>query len=741
MNLQRCHALARCHLVLFLGAAFNWGCEQHLSLPVVVNQRPHVYLTHAPANSDSARFYAYELRWRGFDPDGPIARFEYAIDPTGGAFPETAWVSTIETRRLFHFESDSLETGGVASHGLGYHTFVIRSVDAEGLQSSPLTRSFSSFTVAPQVFIEDPTPSAILFRLVPPSVEIRWRGEDVDGLTGTQPTGYRYRLFKEGAGPISFASILASPDTLRRFYGPDFADWDSIGSNVNTLRLESLVPNSRYVFAIVAFDEAGAHSGPFSLYDNLLALRVSYAGAAGPRLHVVSSVFDYTYVAGGFATDEIHTLEFQLPADYPLDVQWTAIPEEGSTIRAYRWAIDIERLDDETPRSNEVTDIRHWSSWALASTSARLGPFEGGAENEEHTLFIEVEDNNGSLTLGLVRASVVAPSFERPLLFVNDTRLAVDQLASGASDSVRAPTGNWPSSAELDTFLFARGNVRWRYMPGGVQSAPGIFAGYEFDTLGTRQYRLGPVPIATLFRYRNVVWMTNAAPTYDNGIEDFRFPQTHLRYMSRDVFNTLGAYAAAGGRVWIMGGGAAFNSLIAFNQTANDRPNIVFDVGTGELGPGRLMFDIVGWRAQVSSGVGQQALRSERAVGGWPGCPDYARVPAELQPKSPGTDPLPPLRGSSAFYRTISEADFISATTIVLDETSASSILDTLMVSTGTGLPVPPPSMTFFHPRGMPASVMFSGFAPWFFRRSQGIELADFVLQDVWGFERQSSPR
>jgi hypothetical protein len=468
---------------------------------------------------------------------------------------------------------------------------------------------------------------------------------------------------------------------------------------------------------------------------------VDYAGASGPRLRVTSSVFDYTYVAGGFALDEIHTLQCQLPSNFALDVQWTAIPDQDSPIRAFRWAIDIERLDDETPRSNEATDTRHWSQWALANTSARLGPYAGGPGDEEHTLYIEVEDNNGSLTLGVVKARIVAASFEKPLLFVNDTRFAVDQLAAGSLDSVRAPTGTWPSSAELDTFLFARGGVRWRSMPWGVQSNPGIFSGYSFDTLGTRQFRLGPVPIATLFQYQHVVWMTNLASTYGGDIDDSRFPQPHLRYMSREVFNTLAAYIAAGGKVWICGGGAGFNSLIRYNTLANDRPNVVFDLEAGELGPGRLMYEAAGWKTEVSSGQGQQALRSERAVGGWPGAPDYAGLPAQLQPKSPATDPLPPLRGSSAFYRNFSEADFISAPTVVLEEGGALSLLDTLMVSTGTGLPELPPSMTLYHPRGMTGSVVFSGFPPWFFRRSQATQLADFVLRDLWGLERAPTAR
>ena len=83
---------------------------------------------------------------------------------------------------------------------------------------------------------------------------------------------------------------------------------------------------------------------------------------------------------------------------------------------------------------------------------------------------------------------------------------------AGRTDSLTAPAGAWPTRAELDTFLFAVGGVRWRMTLPGMLSPTGIFHGYDFDTLGTRHGLEDPtIPLNVLGRYRHVVWMTDAS--------------------------------------------------------------------------------------------------------------------------------------------------------------------------------------------------------------------------------------
>ena len=52
----------------------------------------------------------------------------------------------------------------------------------------------------------------------------------------------------------------------------------------------------------------------------------------------------------------------------------------------------------------------------------------------------------------------------------------------------------------------------------------------------------------------------------------------------------------------------------------------------------------------------------------------------------------------------------------------------------------PAPTMTYYH--GSEANrFVFTGFAPWDFRRDDVIALTDFVLQDIWGLRRQPVDR
>ena len=72
----------------------------------------------------------------------------------------------------------------------------------------------------------------------------------------------------------------------------------------------------------------------------------------------------------------------------------------------------------------------------------------------------------------------------------------------------------------------------------------------------------------------------------------------------------------------------------------------MFSSALGELGPGRLMYDGAHWKSELTVLFSARAARSDRAVGGWPGAPDYSQLPPELAEHSVLTDPLPPLRAN-----------------------------------------------------------------------------------------------
>jgi hypothetical protein len=686
-----------------------------------------------PANADTTGTYAYEVSWAGFDPDGRVVRFWYAVDPPGRANADTVWVKTTANRQLFIFRSDSVSSGS-ATRARGFHTVAVKCEDDRGAFSPLATASFTSTTVTPIVTILQPLPNALLARAVAPALHIGWQGIDPDGIGTTQPVSYRWKLFGTSS-EWTPTQALADPDSLRRFYAPAFASWDSVGGDVNSAALRDLVPGQDYLFVVVAIDQAGAYSPVFNANDNMLQFRVDQTQSLGPQITLGSPGFSYTFPSGGFVTDPNFFPHTDVAADVPVQFTWSAQPVPGGFIRGYRWAMDIARLDDETPRTDEVTDIRHWSR--LSSTTGIVLPaFSPTGGSETHLLYLEAEDDLQLVSLGVLQFTVVRPTFDKSLLIVDDTFFNPDKVGSGGCPA--APNAAWPTAAELDTFLFAAGGKPYRCYPAGTRSPVGVFAGYDYDTLGTHFTRPGELSLARLDRYRNIVWMTDltSAFTYDGSPFTTFHPMPMLReWCSPNTTNPLATWLRQGGKLWFLGGGAALASLKPYDKLHSDPA--VYSAALGELGPGRLMYDEAHWRSEVKALRSFQAARSERAVGGWPGAPDYSALPPLLQPKSPDTDPLPPLRTSN-FYLSSYGAEHLSLPNIVTED--GVSTLDTLYETQGGEAGSGKPVMTVYHGTEAPLFV-FSGFPIWYFQRSQTIDLVDFVLQRVWGLSRRPVAR
>src|SRR5262249_18270622 len=153
----------------------------------------------------------------------------------------------------------------------------------------------------------------------------------------------------------------------------------------------------------------------------------------------------------------------EIPARRPVRFNWLAEASQGSAMKQYRWAMDIQNLDDQTPREDEATDLKHWSQWGLQNTAATVGPF---FSDTTPFFYIEAQAANLPKSPGIVAFPLVVPTFNNQLLVVNDTRMLPDEEPRPPDplhpDSLQRPIGPWPTHAELDPFLFARGGVRWR---------------------------------------------------------------------------------------------------------------------------------------------------------------------------------------------------------------------------------------------------------------------------------------
>ena len=131
----------------------------------------------------------------------------------------------------------------------------------------------------------------------------------------------------------------------------------------------------------------------------------------GPRICFFNEFFDYCYPSGGYCVCDSVVVRVDVSAGRTITVNWSAEPQPGLNLRAYRWSLDIEDVLDETPRIDEETDLSHWSRWSLETTSARLGPWTPG---ERHRFYLDVEDDYGLRSLGIVDFTAVEVANQPP---------------------------------------------------------------------------------------------------------------------------------------------------------------------------------------------------------------------------------------------------------------------------------------------------------------------------------------
>ncbi len=722
------------------------------------NAAPEVHIR-ASTRAISGDSTELHLTWEGHDPDGRVDH--YLFRATVGQDDQAPWLRTGDRGSLMRI-ARHLPVAMDRPRTDILRTFSVQAVDNEGAVSEPAEVTIVGDDIAPTLRILQPPPSRLLENRVPPDIHVAWDASDADGPRGL-PKEIRYYLLPRRGHEDLFQAIELNPDTLNTLYGPTFSNWASVRGDSTGVIVRDLRPGERYLLMATAIDREGAYDPVFSLSKNVVRLNVFHPGLQGPVITLFNDTFFYRYVTGGM--DDI-PIDVQISAGVRDEIRWFASPadENEGHVTGYRWALDPIELSDETHRHGPA-DVRHWSEWS-AETCASIPAYPGLA-GERHNLYVEARDVVGWTSIGHVRMTVVKPTYERPLLIVNDTRFQADLATSFRPDSLQPPGGEWPSAAELDTFLFARGGVRWRMTPNGTVSPPGVFAGYDCDTLGTRLGIENPTPaLEFLSRYRHVIWMVDArgaqySPTEIGGSPmDRLYPETALRYMSSpNRRSTLAAYVHGGGSAWLVGGGAARATLAEWNRRENDLQGLLVLSSSGErpdLGPGRFMYDLAGWRSTIEIGPVRHATIHREVFAGGPGSLSYAMLPEALQRKDPAIDPLYPFRTSELFYLPLgpSGLEWLAAPNVTGDPRNPSPrhaqdihTLDTLYIATGDRLLDRTPTdndlgispvMTVEH-SATHGPVVFSGFDLWHLRQDQSRQLVDAVLRVIWGLSRSTT--
>lgn len=699
--------------VVLLCAATLPGCSRRtLLLTGTDNQPPTIQL--ARPGQD-----VRHIDWSAHDPDGRIDHYEITSDPNAIATGAGIWERT--EARAYVLQGRPAAPGAMSGRrATATRFFGVRAVDDQGATSVVVARAFEGDNVTPEVQIVAPRPSSTTEALLVNGSTIRWEGTDPDARTG-KPLEYRYLLIDD---PQQITLVLSNPDTLRALYGPDYGEWTSVGRRTE-LTLEGLAELRQYMLVVIAIDEQGDATALFSRATNMLKFNLVHPGTHGPILSVFGAV-TYRMNTGGVHDDPATAPKFDVPAGQPLTINWFAAPLQFNDIAGYRWALDPK--DPGEPGDDKTRG--DWSKWSLTTTSATIGPLDAGTE---HRLYIEARDSGGLVTRLLIILNAVGLSFDRDVLIVDDMRLLGDQVVGGV---YQTPVGAWPTAAELDTFLYARGGHPWQgaysYPSNGgpYTSTPGIFNGYSFDTLGTRTtLQTNPVTLQILGRYRHVIWMVDRQTAAATSVP--WHPASGGSWLAYDPA-PLSSYIQAGGKVWLIGE-CGFAVMKSQNRPGTS-PD-VFSAQDLELRPGTFVYDFPHWRSEMTANRFTDQMNRTSAR--------YSLFPEHVAVRQVGSseDAPPPLRHADAFwYIPQTYTEYISKPNTILE--NGLSVLDTVYSSPiSSSNPGPFPTMTVY--RGSECGqVIMTGVPIWVWSRSSCIGLVDGVLQGIWGLQRDgNAPR
>lgn len=622
-------ALAACTLVGLALAGCGGRAPASIAIP---NQRPELQLTAAP-RAGSTTAFVVQLSWSAFDPDGQVVRFVYALDPPFEG--DTTWTTTVAHQLTLSVPAPTppspLTPVGQLVWSTGAHTFVIRAVDNEGAESPVVARSFTARTVAPSTTITNPLPNREIPDGTLSQLTITWKGDDPDGATRRTPVVYKWRIVPERAITPETPNAMPTNAIVQAFFGADFANgfatWDSTTDTPSAIQLTGLTPTTVYVLAVVARDEAGAYEPRFLTDANVLAFRPSLTNL-GPAITVSNQFFTQTQRGGGVSLAPERVFDMECPPRVVLHCRWSGAPTQGTSMGGYRWALDLEGGDvsSTVPRKDDA-DVHHWSNWSLSETGADIGPFNGSIDTTtSHFLYVEARDQIGFVSLFTLRMRVIVARFDQSLLVIDDMYGQLGPPVSG---------NPYPTEAEQDTFHFAAGGYP-DLLVGGV-SRPGAFADFDYDTLdyqysGTRS----GVPLATLGHYRAVAWYTDNFSSGASGENQFSTvrPPDAIRYANtQGRLNSLAAYIAQGGKVFLFGdgivpsiGNGSFSTTTSSGVPKVPYQSVPSPANQYVLKPGCFLWDFMHLRSELNTaGTANIAFtKIEQLQGAIPYLPEFA---------------------------------------------------------------------------------------------------------------------
>ncbi|UCG52272.1 MAG: hypothetical protein JSW58_01575 [Candidatus Latescibacterota bacterium] len=499
------------------------GCaSDELSGTLKENQPPRVWLSLAPPEG-SVGGYEVDISWGGWDPDGEIAYYEYAItNNEGGVFDPADTTGADKWHRVYGNDSTFNFTADIPADSSDIdpeelkpvefrrsHTFFIRAVDDRGLASrKPEYRSFTSKTLSPVVDILVPLDTWPDPAQVSRVTTFHWEGQDyVTTLDEIQePDSVRWILVSTAGFDDSWEATLdyirANPDAPEWSAWHDYQAPQGAGRSWTTPELEF----GRYMFAVQVMDEAGAVSPVYDQHRNVRRVLVA-TRTTGPLVALFNKYFG-TILS---SSSDTPLMIVDIPGGLELEMRFTADASHyGGVVSGYRYGWDDS-----------------WPEWTpyIGETTIRLPPETFFFDS--HTFTLEVMDNSEFITRIWIRFNIVPFTMTKNLLVVDDW----DEGDLGFEQT----NGGLPSDAEHDAF--------WVEVLSDLDGFdPAV------DIIEVRDN----LPINAIADYKSIVWIAGGADPLLGDIIEFidpRFPTPPGRISP----NIIAMYMAAGGHVFLCG--------------------------------------------------------------------------------------------------------------------------------------------------------------------------------------------
>lgn len=516
----------------------------------IENLRPHVRLTGGPADGDSVS-YTSEFLWTGWDQDGVIDHYQYAIDipdslqdevdtpaPTG-----IAWVDTSVFRASFLFRTPTPDSalGLPIARFRGDHTFYVRAIDNEGAVSTADYLSFTARTVTPRTTFTVPrSVGGVDVLQVGRQFNCAWESIDPDNPAPTRPVArFEWKLKQM---PPTWSPIGADAQYAVDYFAAN-DPWIPLSADTATLRL-SLQTGRPYIFAVRGVDEAGGVETRFFKGKNVVILDSSEANPGTPSLTVTERNLGVVEYPGA------DLLDFEVALRQVLRFQFSATADVyGGVIQGFNYGVDVPDPELDGPTSG-------FRGWSLNPFSVPIMFTTPGV----HTFSVKVRDTGGGVTYGTMIIRAVELPFSEDLLLIDDFRRARVGSETDAVIDTR-------HLEMLEAAGFPRSRIRQMdlFGPGDTQADPTL----------PRLSELGA--------YRLVVWSVLGSGLSRNcGLVQCNACATN---------RILQAYVAGGGALWVFGQYplAGFKAVSAATCLANvvygygDRDNPSLSFGPREF--------------------------------------------------------------------------------------------------------------------------------------------------------------